>query len=241
VTNPRRPRPFRAIGVDRILRLAGDRRIVVIAPHPDDETLGCGSLIASAVGRRIPVGVVALTDGDGSHPGSQAWPPAALGRLRAGEMRRALARLGAGGVAVRRLGWGDGRVVADARVGHLRRQLVALRAGVVLVTSDADHHLDHRAAARLAAAAARSLGLPLIHYAVWSRVLSESRGRDCLGGAKRWAALAHRSQLGTYITDDPAGFWLEPATLASLVGGRERFEQQVGFRTRLDGGHQLRE
>lgn len=221
--NPRRPAAFRDILPSGIIRLARGRRIVVIAPHPDDETLGCGGLIAHAARRGVRVGVIALTDGDASHPSSQRWPPAALRRLRSGEQRRALARLGVGSSPIRRCGWGDGQVaqIADAR--HLSRQLVMLGAGVVLVTSAADHHPDHQAAARLARAATRQLGVPLVYYAVWSRVETAAKGRGRDRARKRWAVAAHRSQVAGYIADDPAGFRLSPAVLASLVSGTERF------------------
>lgn len=194
-----------------------------MAPHPDDETLGCGSLIAHAVCRGIRVTVIALTDGDASHPASRRWPPAGLGHLRAGETRRALARLGASAARVRRLRWRDGRVGADARIAHLRRALVASDPGVVLVTSDADHHPDHQAAARLAGQAARALGLPLVHYAVWSRTQETRSMPGRYHRAKLWAAAAHRSQVGGYIVDDPDGFRLSAADLSSLVGSAETF------------------
>lgn len=221
--NPRRPAAFRRILAGGILRLAKGRRIVIIAPHPDDETLGCSKLIASAARHGARIAVIALTDGDASHPASRRWPPAALGKLRGGEQRRALARLGAADAPVRRFGWRDGRVAQVTDVRRLSRQLVALQAGIVLVTSDADHHPDHQAAALLARAAARGLGLPLVLYAVWSRVDAAQRvpGRDQT--RKRWAIAAHRSQIAGYIADDPAGFRLSPAVLASLVSGTERF------------------
>ena len=206
-----------------IVQLARGRRLVVIAPHPDDETLGCGSLILRTRRSGIPVAVIALTDGDASHPGSRRWPPAALGRLRSGEQRRAMARLAAGRARICRFGWRDGRVAATGDLRRLCAQLVALRAGVVLVTSDADHHPDHQAAAGLARAAARRLGLPLVHYAVWSRVGTPRRQADRHRAAKRWAIAAHRSQVGGYIADDPAGFRLLPSALASLIDGAEHF------------------
>ena len=223
MTNPRRPAAFRWIKASSILRLAKGRRLIIIAPHPDDETLGCGGLIAKAGRRGVPVGIIALTDGDASHPSSQRWPPAALGGLRSGEQRRALARLGAGEAPVRRFGWGDGRVAGYAGGCRLSRQLVALRAGVVLVTADADHHPDHQAAARLARTAAARLGLPLIYYAVWSRVDTDRRGSTCYCHQKNWAMAAHRSQVSGYIADDPAGFRLSPGALASLLSGPEQF------------------
>ena len=224
MTNHHRATSFRTIGVDDILRQAGDRRLVVIAPHPDDETLGCGGLVAHAVRRGVRVAVVLLTDGDASHPGSERWPPAALGQLRIGELKRALARLGAGDALLRRLGWGDGKVSAHGKSLRLSSCLVALRAGVVLVTSDDDHHLDHQAAFSVAHQATRTLGLPLVSYAVWSRANTDMRVAGRYRSVKHWAVAAHRSQVGGYIADDPAGFRLSPTTLANLIGGSEQFQ-----------------
>ena len=226
MTNPHRAPSFRSIAAGDIVRRVGDRRLVVIAPHPDDETLGCGGLIAHAVRHSVKVAVIVLTDGDASHPGSRRWPPTVLGKLRIGELRRALARLGASDAPLRRLGWADGKVADDGHVRRLSSCLLSLRAGVVLVTSDADHHHDHKAAFHVARAAARRLGLPLIRYAVWSRADDGARTVGRYRAAKRWAIAAHRSQVGGYIADDPAGFRLLPPALSNLVGGNEQFSPE---------------
>ena len=59
-----RVRPWSASSA---LDLAVDR-LVVVAAHPDDETLGAGGLITIAAERDIAVTVVVLTDGLASHP-----------------------------------------------------------------------------------------------------------------------------------------------------------------------------
>ncbi len=46
------------------LRLPGEMRLLVISPHPDDEALGCGGLIARVRGAGGQVRVVFLTNGD---------------------------------------------------------------------------------------------------------------------------------------------------------------------------------
>ena len=216
------PRPYAAfpLAAASIIRAAGTRRLVVVAPHPDDETLGCGSLIAAAVRAGVRVAVIALTDGDASHPGSRRWPPPALARVRRAELRRALARLGVGQAAVRFMRWHDGKVAVEGDALALRRTLVALGAGVVVAASPRDHHPDHQAGWRLAEAATRGRGVPLVSYAVWSRVAGP-RAYDT--GRKRWATRAHRSQVGGYIADDPAGFRLTAADLARFTGGAEAF------------------
>ena len=54
----------------------GDGGLVVIAPHPDDESLACGGLIAEAHAEGRPVRVVIVSDGTGSHPASKTYPRA---------------------------------------------------------------------------------------------------------------------------------------------------------------------
>lgn len=50
-----------------------DRPFIVVAPHPDDESLGCGGLIAEACRQGLRGKVVIVSDGAGSHPNSKAY------------------------------------------------------------------------------------------------------------------------------------------------------------------------
>ena len=59
-----------ALGLDT-LRLQPNERILIIAPHPDDEVLACGGLIQQALALGDSVWVVYMTAGDGSRP--PAW------------------------------------------------------------------------------------------------------------------------------------------------------------------------
>src|SRR5271165_3026576 len=68
--------------------------LVVVAPHPDDESLACGGLIAEACAEGRPARVVVVSDGAGSHPASKAYPKMRLRDLREAEARRAIAELG---------------------------------------------------------------------------------------------------------------------------------------------------
>ena len=54
----------------RPLDLKGLRRLIVVAAHPDDESLGAGGLIAEAAALGVPVTVVVATLGEASHPDS---------------------------------------------------------------------------------------------------------------------------------------------------------------------------
>src|ERR1700692_108633 len=68
-------------------------RAVIVSPHPDDEILATGGLLAqlSDLGRKALI--IAVTDGTASHPDSPEWPAARLAATRPQETRAALPRL----------------------------------------------------------------------------------------------------------------------------------------------------
>ncbi|HEY5120093.1 MAG TPA: PIG-L family deacetylase, partial [Acidimicrobiales bacterium] len=67
---------------------------MVVSPHPDDEVLGAGGLIQVALSQHVLVEVVAVTDGEASHPRSTVATTLNLARVRSAESRVALSRLG---------------------------------------------------------------------------------------------------------------------------------------------------
>ena len=99
-----------------LLAMEGVERILVISPHPDDETLSAGGLIQAAIQQGSQVKVVVLTNGDG-----QAFAPLALDRrIQAGpkdyvalgerrqvETQKALGQLGISQDEVYFLGYAD--------------------------------------------------------------------------------------------------------------------------------------
>lgn len=143
-------------------------RVVIAAPHPDDEILGSGTLLRRLALRGTPAQVVAVTDGTASHPGSPLWPPAHLAVTRPRETRAALMRLQAGDTAVLRAGLPDGAV--GRHVAALRDVLAPLlRPGDLLVaTWRGDGHPDHEAVGEAAARAAADTGARLAEVPVWA-------------------------------------------------------------------------
>lgn len=140
---------------------------VVLAPHPDDETLGAGALIATLRARGVPVSVVAATDGENCYD----IPPderEAIRRVREAEQARALARLGVSSENIHRLR------LTDSGLHLLEEELTAklmdlAQPGMHLVAPwTGDFHPDHEACARAAAAVARAMNLPLTYYFFWT-------------------------------------------------------------------------
>ena len=204
---------------------------LVLAPHPDDESLGTGGLLALAAASGRPCPVAIVTDGSGSHPGSRAWPPARLAAAREREAREALHRLGQPPDAVHFLGHVDAELPCAGPCFERAVETVvglARRGGctVLAATWIADPHGDHLAVATIARAAARRLGARLLSYPVWGWTLAPAapiRDPGPWRGArldiarvldrKRDAIAAHRTQHGLVVDDDPAGFVLPRALL----------------------------
>lgn len=133
------------------LAAAGDRMLVVVA-HPDDESFGCGSVIAAAAEAGADVTVVCATPGDRGQSHLDLSPQQ-LARQRLRELRLAADVLGVERVIT--LGYGDsdfgGPVPAgslcaaeeEAVVSDLRAVLRIVRPHVVVVLDGSDGHRDH--------------------------------------------------------------------------------------------------
>ena len=216
--------------------------VLVIAPHPDDETLGCGGLIARAVRDGLRVHTVFVTDGGASHPGSPSWSRARLAAQRQAEAAEALRRLGAGGEPRSFLGLADaamperGSAAHAAAVAAIEAVLKELEPGLVLLPWRRDPHCDHRAAWRLAMEAIAAWGRApeVLEYAIWLDEIGSPEDHPAAdeaervtlavsGALKRHALMAHRSQLGELIRDDPGAFALDPATIDRLTGPEEAY------------------
>jgi LmbE family N-acetylglucosaminyl deacetylase len=130
------------------------------------------------------------------------------------------------------MGWPDGHVAGAARQARLAALCHAGGAGLILATSPADHHADHRACFATASAVARRLRVPLVTYAVWSRLADPSRRRcrNSQVAAKNWAASAHRSQLSDYIPDSAEAFRLTTQDLQRFVHEPERYSRATTWR-----------
>lgn len=141
-------------------------RLVVVAPHPDDETLAAGGLIQATAAAGRPVLVLAVTPGDGSHPGSQRWPRPRLVEQRRFERANALAQLGAADAVVE-------LEVPDGAVGSHHGVIVdavraQLRPGDTVVTTwRYDGHPDHEATCEAVELALAGTGAILLEAPVW--------------------------------------------------------------------------
>lgn len=148
--------------------LFGDaRRLVVVSPHPDDEVLACGGLMALAHQQGLRTVVVSVTDGEACYPDHPAWTPERLRAARAAELDEALRLLGL--ASAERLSWhiDDGAVTASET--WIAEQLAdVLQADdLVLAPWRFDGHPDHEAVARACVQACAKGGAAVKEYPVW--------------------------------------------------------------------------
>jgi len=196
--------------------ITAQTRLLVVAPHPDDETLANGVLIQRVCAAGGAVRVLLLTDGD-NNPWPQRWLErrwsiGAIERARWGHRRRAeceeaLRRLGLPSSALQALGWPDmGVLDCLLQPGHealteLTAVLVDFAPDLIAVPALGDRHPDHGAAHVLMRMAVARSGCKanLLGYLVHGRdddeVVREPVGHGLLQVAKQQALEAYRSQL----------------------------------------------
>ncbi|OBG90714.1 LmbE family protein [Mycobacterium sp. E3251] len=147
---------------------AGLQRLIVVAPHPDDETLGLGATIAQLVAAGTDVQVVSVSDGGAAQPGTTVSGRIRLSTTRRYEMRRATNILGV--PPPMRLGLPDGELARheERLTGALVEILRTAGPGTwCAATWRGDGHPDHEAVGRAAAAACECAGIALLEYPVW--------------------------------------------------------------------------
>lgn len=149
---------------------------LVLAPHQDDEALGCGGLIA---GKRLaaqPVHVAFLTDGSASHTGHPSVSAAELALRRASEARVALGHLGVEKSAIHFLNAPDGRLAhlsameRDKLVAFVTALLDNVAPDEVFIPFRRDGSTEHEAAFRLFELALRTARHRprIFEFPVWS-------------------------------------------------------------------------
>lgn len=175
----------------------GNETVLVLAPHMDDEVIGCGGTLALHVAAGASVTIVFLTDGRrGGGTGSNTAAKA-LADTRKNESRLALAELGITNIAF--LDGEDGGLKATPSLaGALRAAIAAAAPDIVYLPFFLEEHPDHRAASALLlkAVSGTSLSFRCHAYEVWTPLFPNCLVRiDATIDAKRRALAHYQSQL----------------------------------------------
>ncbi len=173
---------------------------LVIAPHPDDEVIGCGGAIRSRVERGERVSVVFLTSGElglKHFPRERAW------KVRETEARKSSRILGLAKLHfLRQPDWMLGDHVS-ATATALKPLLDEEKPGIIYLPHPNDGHPDHQATLPILRAAlkrCRDLKPKLLAYEVWTPLAAPDVAVDIsrVMPCKLRALRAHRSQLDEF-------------------------------------------
>jgi LmbE family N-acetylglucosaminyl deacetylase len=178
--------------------------VLVLAPHPDDELLGCSRLMQRVAGSGGALVIVWLTDGGGSHGPLSADERENLVRRRQNEARAGVQALGVVPQAMHFLDYPDGYLADHMAAAGGAVAAICRRHGIhtVVVTDKDDGHPDHRAAYAIAMrlSVPQVLSYPIstrfdgYAYAPPAAALRIAPDTDGDGG-KRAALLQHASQM----------------------------------------------
>ena len=160
--------------------LSAQTRLLVVAPHPDDETLATGALIQQVMAAGGRVRILLLTDGD-TNPWPQRWlerrwridagARRRWGQRRRIEVHRALDRLGVPATELQPLGWPDMGLLAllrddaTAALDALVAAIDAFAPSLLALPALGDRHPDHGAAHVMCRLALARRGVPVTRLA----------------------------------------------------------------------------
>ena len=227
--------------------MAESRNILVIAPHPDDESIGCGGTLCRHTARGDRVAAVFLTSGELGLEHLQreeAW------RVREGEAESAAAVLGLADLTFLRCpDWfvGDG---VDEVVALLRPVLAREAPQSIYLPHDREWHPDHRAALGVVRAACQDSGIlapDLLTYEVWTPLSEFDEVKDITPfmARKLRAVRCYHSQLAGFHYDRAVrGLNQYRGALAAQCRYAEVFQyaelQESGVRSQGSGVRSLR-
>jgi len=217
---------------------------IVISPHPDDESLGCGGTIAALAKAGKKVDIIFVSDGSMSHPNSQKYTAPLLMQLREREGLAAVNILGIPATQCYFMRLKDGAVPAIEAAGFaeavstMAKLLKKVQPQTIILPWKNDPHRDHKASWQITVAAIILAGLQvkLLHYLVWfwergdtdHELLKSDLCKIDISSvveSKQAAIKAHSSQLTNLIDDDTDGFILSPEVLDHFNGPFELFFQ----------------
>ncbi|OUC13138.1 MAG: hypothetical protein B0A82_18480 [Alkalinema sp. CACIAM 70d] len=181
-----------------------EKPAMIVAPHQDDESFGCGGLIALKRKQGIPVQVVFVTDGAASHSWHPQFKSGEIAPIRREEAIAALGILGVEPEHIYFLDQPDGRLKYDETIQQqaltaLTELIATLQPGEVYVTHRHDRSADHEMTYQLTqqAIAATGLTVDLYQYYIWllwkTWLFREVQWQD-LAGAYRLPIAAVKTQ-----------------------------------------------
>ena len=186
-----------------LVGLPAFRRVLCLAAHPDDESIGCGGTLALLTEAGADVQMIFATDGEATIGSAEG--AVETGRRRAAEARAACAQLGV--TSTRFLGYPDRGLASRTTElgGELETIIAQARPEVLLLPWFLDGHPDHQALTTALASTGLPAGLELWGYETWTplpanRIVDITAANDRKGAA----LAAHRTATKPSTSAPPA-------------------------------------
>lgn len=207
---------------------------LIVAPHADDESLGCGGIISLLTKYNQTVYILLVSDGTLSHPNSKEYPAEKLRDLREEEFKNAANILNVPEENLIFCRYQD-RNVPHQNDGNFVNAAAAISKLLNLIKPESifvpwrrDPHPDHRASYQLIKKANHGVS-KIYEYPIWLEELGSAEDAPKTEEGfffkvditnvltqKREAIFAHKSQTTQLISDDPAGFMLSSDMLTQF-------------------------
>jgi LmbE family N-acetylglucosaminyl deacetylase len=199
--------------------------LVVVAPHPDDETLGAGGLIHTWAARSLPVVIISITNGEAACPEVRD-----LAVVRRGELLAARDELAPAGIDIVHLNLPDGGVNEHAEEVANAIRAITPRGATLIAPFEHDGHPDHDAAGRIARDVAASCNATLAQYPIWAwhhatphLFAGERLGRFALSFTAQRAKQTAIQQFRSQLRDRPGGAIVPEHVLGHFARSYEVF------------------
>jgi LmbE family N-acetylglucosaminyl deacetylase len=226
--------------------------VLIVAPHPDDECLGCGGAIALLCEQGCDLHILVMSDGTMSHPNSTQYPATTRRLIREQETRSAMTLLGVNVEQITFAGLPDSAIPMltapgfNATVSSCQHYLKTIAPQTIFLPWRQDPHADHRATWQIVQAALAQFSPDdqgsyprIIEYPIWDWDL-EQRGTEYPASLCAWrldtqtvralkqkAIATYRSQVTDLIHDDPQGFQLSAEMLKHFDHPWELYLEEI--------------
>ena len=197
----------------REIDVGGVQGAVVLAAHPDDETLGAGGFVAMMHARGTQITLVLASRGEASHSTDRS-------HVRRQEWSEALNDLAPGCTTID-LGIPDGALREHRDLLRDALRTAIRNAGLIIAPWRGDGHRDHRVAGEVAVEIADEAGIAVLEYPVWMW---------------HWADPRHPEVPWDHLVTLPLDPTARAAKRAALSRYRSQFEAIDGTEPIIHGG-----
>lgn len=143
-------------------------RILILAPHPDDEIIGCAGLMQKLSLLKYNLVLVAVTNGTGSHPDSTHYTQDQLNQIRPAESKAALDVLKIQNIQRIEFNLQDGEIAISHADFYAQLEELIQPNDILVTTYEKDGHPDHEHSAYVVSQISKKYQLKYYQVLIWA-------------------------------------------------------------------------